>query len=40
MDAARTAKRLGADVTVVYRRTENELPARREGGRARNGGRN
>ena len=30
MDAARTAKRLGADVTVVYRRTENELPARRE----------
>ena len=32
MDAARTAKRLGADVTVVYRRTENELPARREEG--------
>ncbi len=30
MDAARTAKRLGADVTVVYRRTEKELPARRE----------
>lgn len=30
MDAARTAKRLGADVTIVYRRTENELPARRE----------
>ena len=30
MDAARTAKRLGADVTVVYRRTEHELPARRE----------
>ena len=30
MDAARSAKRLGADVTVVYRRTENELPARRE----------
>lgn len=30
MDAARTAKRLGADVTVVYRRTENELPARKE----------
>lgn len=30
MDAARTAKRLGAEVTVVYRRTENELPARRE----------
>lgn len=30
MDAARTAKRLGADVTVVYRRGEVELPARRE----------
>ena len=30
MDAARTAKRLGADVTIVYRRTENELPARKE----------
>ena len=30
MDAARTALRLGADVTVVYRRTEKELPARRE----------
>jgi glutamate synthase (NADPH/NADH) small chain len=30
MDAARTALRLGADVTVVYRRTEVELPARRE----------
>ena len=30
MDAARTAKRLGADVTIIYRRTENELPARRE----------
>ena len=30
MDAARTAKRLGAEVTVVYRRTEKELPARRE----------
>ncbi len=30
MDAARTAKRLGADVTIVYRRTEHELPARRE----------
>ena len=30
MDAARTAKRLGADVTVVYRRTENEMPARAE----------
>ncbi len=30
MDAARTALRLGADVTVVYRRTEQELPARKE----------
>ncbi len=30
MDAARCAKRLGAEVTVVYRRTEEELPARRE----------
>lgn len=30
MDAARSAKRLGADVTVIYRRTENELPARLE----------
>ena len=30
MDAARCAKRLGADVTIVYRRTEAELPARRE----------
>ncbi|MBQ3437157.1 MAG: FAD-dependent oxidoreductase, partial [Fusobacterium sp.] len=30
MDAARTAKRLGADVTVMYRRGELELPARRE----------
>lgn len=30
MDAARSAKRLGADVTIVYRRTEAELPARRE----------
>lgn len=30
MDAARCAKRLGADVTVVYRRTEKELPARLE----------
>lgn len=27
MDAARTALRLGADVTVVYRRTQNEMPA-------------
>ncbi|MCM1132166.1 MAG: NADPH-dependent glutamate synthase [Ruminococcus flavefaciens] len=30
MDAARCAKRLGADVTIVYRRTEKELPARAE----------
>ncbi len=30
MDAARTARRLGADVTIVYRRSEAELPARRE----------
>ena len=30
MDAARTAKRLGSDVTIVYRRTEKELPARLE----------
>ena len=30
MDAARCAKRLGADVYIVYRRTEKELPARVE----------
>ena len=30
MDAARTALRLGAEVHIVYRRTEAELPARRE----------
>ncbi len=30
MDAARCAKRLGADVTIVYRRTKTELPARAE----------
>lgn len=30
MDAARCARRLGSEVTVVYRRTEKELPARRE----------
>lgn len=30
MDAARTALRLGAEVSVVYRRTEKELPARVE----------
>ena len=27
MDCARTALRLGSDVTVVYRRTKNEMPA-------------
>ena len=30
MDAARTALRLGADTTIVYRRSEVELPARVE----------
>lgn len=30
MDAARTALRLGAETTIVYRRTEVELPARVE----------
>ena len=30
MDAARTALRLGAEVHVVYRRSESELPARAE----------
>ncbi len=30
MDAARTALRLGSEVTVVYRRSEQELPARAE----------
>ena len=30
MDAARCAKRMGAEVYIVYRRTENELPARAE----------
>ena len=30
MDAARTALRLGAEVHVVYRRSEAELPARVE----------
>ncbi|MGI5950023.1 bifunctional dihydroorotate dehydrogenase B NAD binding subunit/NADPH-dependent glutamate synthase [Peptoniphilus sp.] len=30
MDAARVAKRLGADVSILYRRTEKELPARVE----------
>lgn len=30
MDACRTARRLGADVTLVYRRSEAEMPARKE----------
>ncbi len=30
MDAARTALRLGAEVHVIYRRSEEELPARKE----------
>jgi len=30
MDAARTACRLGGDVTIVYRRTQQEMPARVE----------
>ena len=30
MDSCRTAKRLGADVTLVYRRSETEMPARIE----------
>ena len=30
MDAVRTAKRLGAEATFVYRRSEKELPARAE----------
>ena len=30
MDAARVAKRLGADVSILYRRTQKELPARIE----------
>ena len=30
MDAARTALRLGADTYIVYRRSEEELPGRRE----------
>ncbi len=30
MDAARCARRLGADVSIIYRRTEKELPARKE----------
>lgn len=30
MDSVRTAKRLGAEAVIVYRRSEAELPARRE----------
>ena len=30
MDSCRTAKRLGADVTLIYRRSETEMPARIE----------
>lgn len=30
MDAVRTAKRLGAEAVIVYRRSETELPARKE----------
>ena len=30
MDAARCAKRLGAEVHIIYRRSEAELPARKE----------
>ncbi len=30
MDAARTARRLGGKVTIVYRRTQNEMPVRVE----------
>ena len=30
MDSARTARRLGAEVTLVYRRSEREMPARLE----------
>lgn len=30
MDSCRTARRLGADVTIVYRRSEAEMPARAE----------
>lgn len=30
MDAVRTAKRLGAEATIIYRRSEAELPARQE----------
>lgn len=30
MDAARSVKRMGAEVSIIYRRSEAELPARRE----------
>jgi len=30
MDAARSARRLGADVTIIYRRSLDEMPARKE----------
>ncbi len=30
MDAARTALRLGGETHIVYRRSEEELPARKE----------
>ncbi|MBR5515465.1 MAG: NADPH-dependent glutamate synthase [Clostridia bacterium] len=30
MDAARCAKRVGGDVKIIYRRSEEEMPARRE----------
>jgi glutamate synthase (NADPH/NADH) small chain len=30
MDAARTARRLGGNVTIVYRRTQGEMPVRKE----------
>ena len=30
MDAARTARRLGGKVTIVYRRTQDEMPVRKE----------
>jgi len=34
MDCARTARRLGAEVTIVYRRTIDQMPADREEVRA------
>lgn len=38
MDAARTALRLGAEVHIVYRRSEKELPARAEEVSCKGGG--